>query len=86
MSVARSFFSKEWPLLEFWSDKVVPCRKVIDRFLEPLMENAIAKWNLESAKGVDAKDDDKNENLLEHLVKHTQGNKSPLSLHSDFLM
>ena len=50
------------------------------------MENAIAKWNLESAKGADAKDDDKNENLLEHLVKHTQGNKSPLSLHFDFLM
>ena len=63
---------------------MVPCRKGIDKFLEPLMEDAIAKWNLESVKGADAKndDDDKNENLLlEHLVKHTQGK---ISVESSF--
>ena len=37
------------------------------------MEEALAKRNLELSKGADAKDDDEKGNLLEYLVKHTQG-------------
>ena len=37
------------------------------------MEEALAKRNLELSKGTDAKDDDEKGNLLEYLVKHTQG-------------
>jgi len=73
LTVERMPFGNDWPLLEFWSDKVAPFRKIIDNFTEPLMEEAIAKRNLESSnKGADAKDDDENGNLLAHLVKHTQ--------------
>jgi hypothetical protein len=73
LSVFRTSLGKDWPLLEFWSDKVVPLRKVMDSFTEPLIEEAFAKRNLELSKGVDAKDNDENDNLLAHLVRHTQG-------------
>jgi cytochrome P450 len=72
LTVARSFLGKDWPLLEFWSDKVAPLRKIMDNFTEPLMEDALAKRNLELAKGADAKVDEENDNLLAHLVRHTQ--------------
>ena len=52
----------------------------MDTFTEPLMEDALAKRNLELSKGADAKDDDENSNLLAYLVKHTQGMLSSLSL------
>ena len=73
LSVERLSFGKDWPLLEFWSDKVAPLRKVMDNFMEPLMDEALAKRNFELSKGVDAKDKDENDNLLAHLVRHTQG-------------
>ena len=68
----RTSVGKDWPLLEFWSDKVAPLRKVMDNFTEPLMEEALAKRNFELSNGVEAKDED-NDNLLAHLVRHTQG-------------
>jgi len=54
---------------------VTPFRKIIDEFTEPLMEDALAKRNLElSNNGADAKDDGEHgSDLLAHLVKHTQG-------------
>ena len=73
LTAVRTGFGNDWPLTEFWSDKVAPFRKVIDNFTEPLMEEALAKRNLELSKGADAKDDDEKGNLLEYLVKHTQG-------------
>ena len=77
-------FGNDWPLLEFWSDKVAPFRKVIDNFIEPLMENAIQKRNTELS--TNAKDDDENGNLLAHLVKHTQGMEFPSDLLFNCLM
>ena len=84
--VARSSLGNDWPLLEFWSDKVAPFRKVIDNFTEPLMEEALAKRKLElSKKATDTKDDE-SDNLLGHLVKHTQGKESSLNILSAYLM
>ena len=75
-TVLRSSLGNDWPLFEFWFDKVIPLRKVMDKFTEPLMEEALARWNLEmSENGIDVKDD-KSEDLLAHLVKHTQGKES----------
>ena len=75
LTVLRSSLGKDWPLLEFWSDKVAPLRKIMDDFTEPLMEVALAKRNLELLMGEDAKNNDENDNdnLLAHLVRHTQG-------------
>ena len=79
--MARATFGNDWPLLEFWNDKVAPLRQVMDKFTEPLIEDALAKRKLELSKnGADSKDDNENGNLLAHLVKHTQGKDSPLSL------
>ena len=79
LTAARTSFGNDWPLLEFWFDKVVPLRKVMDNFTEPLMEEALAQRNLElSKKGTDTKHDDEKDNLLAHLVKHTQGKESLL--------
>ena len=76
----RLAFGNEWPLFEFWSDKVAPLRKVIDGFIEPLLEDALSKRKLELSKnGADVKDDSENGNLLAHLVRHTQGKQYPLN-------
>ena len=80
LTANRTFLGNDWPLREFWSDKVGSLRKVMDNFTEPLMDDALAKRNLELSKGADAKDDDENNNLLAYLVKHTQGMSSSLSL------
>ena len=86
LTVARSPFGYDWPLLEFWSDKVAPLRKIMDDFTEPLMEDALAKRNLDLSKNVADAKDDENGNLLAHLVKHTQGKQYPLSLRFDSFM
>lgn len=74
MVTARLAFGNDWPLFEFWSDKVAPFRKIMDDFTESLMEEAFEKRKLELAKGADAKVDNENDNLLAHLIRHTQGN------------
>ena len=79
LTANRTSLSGDWPLGEFWSDKVAPLRKVMDNFTEPLMEDALAKRIHELSNGTDAKDDE-NSNLLAYLVKHTQSMLSSLSL------
>jgi len=39
---SRSAFVDEWPLAEFWRDKILPERKVMDSFTEPIMLEALA--------------------------------------------
>lgn len=73
-----------WPLSEFWSDKIKPLRKAMDGFTMPLLLQAL-KENAAVEK-VDLDDvDDSSETLLSHLVKHTQGRNAPflafLSVH-----
>ena len=60
---------------EFWRDKIKPHREIVDRFVEPLMVDALAKKQQkekEKEKG-DIKAEDESATLLEHLVNHTQG-------------
>ncbi|PPQ95842.1 hypothetical protein CVT26_015972 [Gymnopilus dilepis] len=61
----------EWPLAEFFQDKIRPFRKVMDDFTEPLLRDALAKQETELAENklhLDAEE----ETLLAHLVKRTQ--------------
>ncbi|KAF8816539.1 cytochrome P450 [Phlegmacium glaucopus] len=71
-TASRTSFGNDWPLFEFWSNKVTPLRQDIDSFIEPLMEVALAKKNRALSDGADAKDEDENRSLLSHLVEHTQ--------------
>ncbi|EDR04959.1 uncharacterized protein LACBIDRAFT_303883 [Laccaria bicolor S238N-H82] len=68
----RTRLGPNWPLGEFWKDKIKPLREVVDRFVEPLMCDALAKKQKEVG---DVKVEDDSVTLLEHLVNHTQDTK-----------
>ncbi|KAF8164775.1 cytochrome P450 monooxygenase pc-1 [Crassisporium funariophilum] len=72
----RSMFGGDWPMTEFWGDTIKPHRKIIDGFTGPLMKEALAKRELElaSKNGADVKNTEE-DNLLAHLVQHTQDEK-----------
>ena len=71
-SVERIGMGGDWPLAEFFKDKVTPMRRVMDRFAEPLLAQAQQnRLSAPSEKNVSANDEDNT--LLAHLVKHTQG-------------
>ncbi|KAF9475902.1 cytochrome P450 monooxygenase pc-3 [Pholiota conissans] len=70
-SVCRLNYGNEWPLWEFWKDRVKPRRKVMDAFTEPLMIKALADREKEiSGEGNSKSEEDVT--LLSHLVRHTQ--------------
>jgi len=75
-TTGRTAFGNEWPLAEFWKDKILPDRKVMDNFTEPLMREALARReaNLKSAEKGD-KTDNEDPTLLPYLVRHTQDPK-----------
>ena len=68
----RMGFGSEWPLAEFWKDKIAPLRKVVDDFTGPVLAAALEKRE----RGLNQEKDvvnDEDLTLLAHLVKHTQG-------------
>ncbi|KAF8164833.1 cytochrome P450 [Crassisporium funariophilum] len=69
LSSLRTRVGPSWPLAEFWHDKIVPLRKIMDRFTEPLLVQALAK---KAAQEKDNKTEEDSDTLLTHLVNHTQ--------------
>ncbi|KAF8164796.1 cytochrome P450 monooxygenase pc-3 [Crassisporium funariophilum] len=69
----RTTFGADWPLTEFWGDKIKPLRKIMDGFIDPVMTEALAKR--ESEMKLQKTADNEEDNLLAHLVKHTQDTK-----------
>ncbi|KAF9040810.1 cytochrome P450 [Panaeolus papilionaceus] len=69
---------RDWPFFEFWKDEIVPLRKQIDAFTEPILKEALEKRE-QRLKNKASNDDDKNDEeentLLAHLVNHTQDPK-----------
>ncbi|KAJ7755156.1 cytochrome P450 monooxygenase pc-3 [Mycena metata] len=63
--VDRSRFGSKWRLNEFWSDLVTPHRQVIDQFIEPILNDALAK----KAEGQETKQEA--DTLLGHLLLST---------------
>lgn len=66
----RGRMGPSWPLIEFWRDEIKPLRKTMDKFTEPVLFEALQKWNLAVAGKGSAEEDD---TLLSHLIQHTQG-------------
>ncbi|CAA7269186.1 unnamed protein product [Cyclocybe aegerita] len=64
----------EWQMAEFLGDKIKPLRKVIDEFTKPLMKAALEKREKDLREKADEKNIEE-DNLLAHLVKHTQDEK-----------
>jgi hypothetical protein len=75
-AASRSAFADEWPLAEFWTDKIFPERKVMDDFTEPLLREVLAtrERNVKSAERGDVIDNE-DLTLLSHLARHTQDPK-----------
>ncbi|PPQ74268.1 hypothetical protein CVT24_001191 [Panaeolus cyanescens] len=67
----RMPYGTAWPLVEFWEDKVVPLRKTIDEFIEPLMKEALRRREERITQGIKEADED-HSNVLSHLVNQTQ--------------
>ncbi|KAJ7721345.1 cytochrome P450 [Mycena maculata] len=69
LHVARSRFGTKWPLNEFWKDRVKPHRQVIDQFIEPILNDALAEKARLNAEPKDSKKEA--ETLLSHLLQGT---------------
>ncbi|KIM86057.1 hypothetical protein PILCRDRAFT_816605 [Piloderma croceum F 1598] len=63
----RSKLGWIWPLLEIFEDRTKEPMKVVDSFLEPLVQYAIEKHDSDDVK----EKDEHSETLLDHLVKLT---------------
>jgi len=68
-----------WPLFEFWKDQVQPHRDVVNKFLNPILAEAVEKKRAARENGevkVDSNDDKEVKDdaaLLDHLVNYTEG-------------
>lgn len=66
-----------WPLTEFRGDRMKAPMKVVDAFINPIIEEAIrkkdAKISTDTEKEANPADVDEGETLLDHLVKFTSG-------------
>ncbi|KAG6831896.1 hypothetical protein H0H87_003547 [Tephrocybe sp. NHM501043] len=82
LTTLRSRYGPSWALLEFWRDRVLPHRTVVDEFVEPILKKAINK-HCAGGEVTTTDDGDKLETtgitLLDHLVSQTQGS----ALYSD---
>ncbi|TBU49014.1 cytochrome P450 monooxygenase pc-2 [Dichomitus squalens] len=65
----RSRIGWTWRLMELWTDASKEHMKVVDEYLQPILEDAIRKNRNSTGKG--QAEADENETLLDHLVKYT---------------
>lgn len=72
---ARERFSLIWPLLELRKDKTEQPMKVLNAFIQPIINEAVAKKNKakEAEKKTNAEEIEEDETMLDHLVKQTEG-------------
>ncbi|KAJ3794567.1 cytochrome P450 [Lentinula aff. detonsa] len=70
----RARFGKMWPLKEICSDKVLPHRRQVDEFVNPILEER-RKQHLAMAATEKAGDDGEGETFLDDLIKHTADNQ-----------
>uniref|UniRef100_A0A8H8CLG6 Uncharacterized protein n=1 Tax=Psilocybe cubensis TaxID=181762 RepID=A0A8H8CLG6_PSICU len=72
-TVMRIRMGDAWPLDELMSDRVLPFRKAMDVFIDPLMKKALDKREQQLLNDK-SPDEEEEETFISHLVKHTQGN------------
>ncbi|KAK7046747.1 cytochrome P450 [Favolaschia claudopus] len=66
-----------WPLAEFWKDTIKEPMRVLERFLDPILDGVVAKRR-EAKKGLNSGERSpvEPETLLEHLVEYTDDVKT----------
>ena len=74
LTSSRGNYGIDWPLKEFWKDKVKPLRRQMDVFLEPILAKALADRKNRDEKTAQGQEKlMEAETLLDHLVNQTQG-------------
>uniref|UniRef100_A0A8H7XK56 Uncharacterized protein n=1 Tax=Psilocybe cubensis TaxID=181762 RepID=A0A8H7XK56_PSICU len=73
-TVMRIRMGDAWPLDELMSDRVLPFRKAMDVFIDPLMKKALDKREQQLLNDK-SPDEEEEETFISHLVKHTQDPK-----------
>lgn len=82
LTVMRIRMGDAWPVEELVRDRVLPFRKAMDVFIDPLMRKALDRRE-QQLLNEKSQDEDEEETFISHLVKHTQGTSScALSLES----
>ena len=74
----RSRIGPLWRFRELTTDRAAKHMEVVDAYIQPILERAIAK-NKEGGPGSvgeKAAEEDENETLLDHLVKQTDGERA----------
>jgi hypothetical protein len=72
----RSIFGSAWPLTEITGDKTKENMRIVDEFINPIVEAALRKKDEERATGIargGGKADVEHQCLLDHLVSMTNG-------------
>lgn len=64
-----------WPFYEMFKDKSAEPMRIVDEYLTPILEIAVAKHKEAKAMGLSRRPDeiDDDETLLDNLVKYTEG-------------
>ncbi|KAE9407488.1 cytochrome P450 [Gymnopus androsaceus JB14] len=73
---SRERFAMVWPFLEIWQDKTEEPMKVLNAFIQPIINEAVAKRNNMKKSGLvgvekKAEEVEEDETMLDHLVKLT---------------
>ena len=66
----RLYLGWPWPILEFVKDKSEPYMEVINRFLNPILEEGLAKHAAQTETGTP---DHEGKTLLDSLLRETTG-------------
>ena len=83
LTANRARYGRAWPLLEFREDKLLKHKRVIDSFLEPIIEENLRR---RAEKGHSEKDCKEDENLLEYLTRWTDSEVFPFCSFLPLLM
>ena len=67
---SRARFGWIWPLREIWEDKTRKPMQVVDGYVEPIIQEALAK---KKAEAFDTKDTGEGETLLDYLIRDIEG-------------
>ena len=78
--IHRSICGTIWPLIsgDFWKDRVVPLRKVLESFIEPMLEASLKAQVERESLGESSKVDlvvEEYKTVLSYLVAQTQDKK-----------
>lgn len=74
LSALRARRGRNWSLFEFWKDEVKEHREIVDKFIDPILEEAITRKKISEKSGAEMKEgDNEDDTLLAHLFRSTDG-------------